>query len=174
MGLQEVGGKHLNASKVEKGDHIQHAKENLDARTFDKICRTIDEAIEDAVNQKTPRLVWLNTGSLVGDRASMPHASHHHLWDAVHALFPSATDPVAVKAQRITVGSLIKWRIALRPEGWLVHYRETDKTDIVSGETISTSEYWIKPAEVVLAAPPTQRSKRGVTVDDLKNRWNKR
>ena len=175
MGLHEVNGKRLTPKSVEKSGHIQHAKDSLSPRTFEKICRTIDQAIEDTICKKNSRLVWMNTGSLVGDRASMPHASHQHLWEAVYGLFPSNTNPVAVKNQRITVGALIKWRVAQRPEEWLVHYRETDKTDIVTGETIYASEYWIKPDDVVLSSPRPKPAKRvGTTIavsDALRRDW---
>lgn len=174
MGLEEVGGKRLHASKLEKGDHVVKLRSGLPAKTFEKLCRTIDEAIEEVVSSKSERLVWLNTGSLVGDRANVPHASHRHLWESVQKLFPSETDPVQVKHRRITVGSLIKWRVALRPEDWLVHYRETNKTDIVSGDLIKASEFWIKPAGVVLTPPPPKRGRQaGPTVEDLMKKFNK-
>lgn len=135
----------------------------------------IDEAIEDTVNKKSGRLVWLNTGSLVGDQAGMPHASHQHLWEAVFELFPDETDPVALKNRRITVGGLIKWRVALRPEDWLVHYRETTKKDIVSGDTIYASEYWIKSEGVVVTSTrPTPSKPNRTTLDDLLNKFSKR
>lgn len=175
MGLQEAAtGKRLNASKIEDSAHVRYAKDNLDRRTLEKICRTIDEAIEEVVSKKT-RLVWLNTGSLVGGRAMVPHGDHQHLWEAIYALFPSSTNPVAIKNQRITVGALVKWRVAQRLEYWLVHYRETNKTDIVSGGTIYASEYWIAPAPLVMTAPAkSAKSATKVTVDDLKNKWNQR
>lgn len=104
----------------------------------------------------------------------MPHGDHQHLWEAIYVLFPSSTNPVAIKNQRITVGALVKWRVAQRTEDWLVHYRETDKTDIVSGFTIYASEYWIKPASVVVnpSAQPAKATSK-VTVEDLKTKWNK-
>lgn len=174
MGLQEVDGTRLHASKLEAGDHIAKLREGLHSKTFDKICETIDEAIEDVVSKTGSRLVWLNTGSLVGDRANLPHASHQHLWDAVYKLFPGNDDPVAVKHRRITVGALIKWRVARRSEDWLVHYGETNKTDIVTGDLIKVSEYWIKPASVVLDPPKPKPSRSpGTTVDDLMKKWSK-
>ena len=122
MGLEEASsGRRFHPSTLEGGLHIVNVRAKLHAKTFEKICRTIDEAIEDVVAAKSAKLVWLNTGSLVGDRSNLPHASHQHLWEAVHKLFPSNTDPVAVKHQRITVGTLIKWRVACRPEDWLMH-----------------------------------------------------
>ncbi len=176
MSLQEAAtGKRLNLKKLGETDHIRNARVALPPRTFEKICNTLDEAIDDTVIKKTARLVWLNTGSLVGDHAGLPHASHHHLWESVFKLFPKETDPVAIKARRITVGSLIKWRVALRPEEWLVHYRETTKTDIVSGDTIFASEYWIKPDDVVVPSTRPKQSKSSrATVDDLRNKFNKR
>lgn len=177
MGLQEAtSGKRLNAKKLAESDHVKEARARLPPRTFEKICNTLDEAIEELVNKKSARFVWMNTGSLVGDRADMSHASHHHLWEAVFKLFPQETDPVAIKHRRITVGALIKWRVALRPEDWLVYPRETAKTDIVSGDTIYANEYWIKPDEVVVTAPPKPSKSKSsrTTVDDLKSRFNKR
>ena len=176
MGLQEAAtGKRFTAAKLAKTDHVKNARDSLNPRTFDKVCRTIDEAIEDTVNKKSARLVWLNTGSLVGDQAGMPHASHQHLWDAVFELFPDETDPVALKNRRITVGGLIKWRVALRPEDWLVHYRETTKKDIVSGDTIYASEYWIKAEGVVVTSTrPTPPKPNRTTLDDLLNKFSKR
>ncbi len=175
MGLEEASsGKRFDPSKLERGVHIVNVRAKLHAKTFEKICRTIDEAIEYVVTTKSAKLVWLNTGSLVGDRANLPHASHQHLWDAVHKLFPSDTDPVAVKHQRITVGALIKWRVAGRPEDWLMHYRETDKTDIVTGDIIKASEYWIKPAGVVFTSAPSVRSSPlDVRLEELKAKFNK-
>ena len=178
MGLQEAAsGKRFTPSKLEESDHITNARAKINARTFEKVCRTIDDAIEEAVAKKTPKLVWLNTGSLVGDHAGISHESHEHLWGAVLKVFPNATDPVAVKGRRITVGALNKWRVALRREDWLVHYRETDKTDIVTGELIKASEYWIKPATVVLAPPPRSKASSKTnkfTVEDLMDKFNKR
>lgn len=175
MGLEEAAtGKRLVASKIEDSSHVRNAKENLSRRTLEKMCRTIDEAIEDIVAKKAAKLVWLSTGSLVGGRAMLPHGDHQHLWEAICALFPSSTDPVAIKNQRITVGALVKWRVARRPEDWLVHYRETGKTDIVSGATIYASEYWIKPASVVMTmAPKAAKASVRATLEDLKSKWNK-
>lgn len=174
MSLREAAsGKVLSPSKIEAGDHVRFSRHTLDPRTFDKICRTIDDAIESEVNKKSPKLVWLNTGSLVGARATVPHGAHEHLWEAAYKMFPGDSDPVAVKARRITVGSLIKWRIALRPERWLVHYRETDKTDIVSGELIHASEYWIEPHGATFPDPPSKRSSMKATIDDLLKKFGK-
>lgn len=175
MGLQETSGKRLHASKLEVGDHVVKARRDLKSVTFDKLCATIDAAIEDVVANKAPNLVWLNAGSLVGDRASLPHAAHQHLWDAMFRLFPGSTDPVAEKHRRITVGAIIKWRVARRPEDWLVHYRETERTDVVSGDLIKASEFWIKPAGVVLAATRGPKANGGkATIEDLKKKWSKR
>jgi hypothetical protein len=173
MGLQEASrGKRFRASELERGKHIAKLRNSLHPRTFDKICRTIDDAIEDIVATKSAKLIWLNTGSLVGNRASLPHGSHQHLWEAIYKLFPDNTDPVAVKHQLITVGALIKWRVTLRPEDWLVHYRETNKTDPVTGEYISASEYWIKLAGITVASTPAKRSSLGATVEDLRKKFN--
>lgn len=173
MSLEEASsGKRFRANKLERGAHIVKLKRSLHTRTFEKICRTIDEAIEDVVHNKSGKLVWLNTGSLVGDRANLPHASHQHLWDAIFKLFPSYTDPVAIKHQRITVGALIKWRVARRPEDWLVHYRETNKTDIVTGDRINASEYWIR-LRGAADVPRNDKVPVGVTLEDLQNKFGK-
>jgi len=174
MSLREAAsGKLLAVSKIEQGDHIRHSRQSLDPRTFDKICRTIDDAIEAVVTKKSPRLVWLNAGSLVGGRSAVPHGAHEHLWDAACKMFPGDSDPVAVKARRITVGSFIKWRIALRPERWLVHYRETDKRDIVSGELIHASEYWIEPNDSIFPGP-ARETPAAATIEDLKKKFGSR
>lgn len=174
MGLQDTSGKRLHATKLENGDHVVKARGDLNPKTFEKICKTIDEAIEDVVGNKAPNLVWLNAGSLVGDRATLEHAAHHHLWDAMFKLFPGSTDPVAEKHRRITVGAIIKWRVARRPEDWLVHYRETERKDVVSGDLIKASEFWIKPGGPIQSPTRARRPRENrTTVDDLKKKWSK-
>ena len=147
MSLHDVNGRLIRPEKVEESRHIVHARTRWHPKTFAKVCKTIDEAIEHVANTGG-RLAWMNTGSLVGNGSPLPHAWHHHLWSAVLELFPAVNDVVAEKGRRITVGAFVKWRTSLRDEHWFVHYRETGKEDVVTGDEIFAGEYWIKPSGI--------------------------
>jgi hypothetical protein len=153
MSLHDVAGKWIDPDKAEASEHIQCARRELPQRTFDKICRTIDAAIEEAAASGRS-LVWMNTASLVGHGAPLRHDWHEHLWRSICKVYSDSPDPVAEKARRITVGAWVKWRTSLRPEPWLVHWRETGKADPVSGGEIFAGEYWI------CTAPPVVRLER--------------
>ena len=66
---------------------------------------------------------------------------------------------------------MIKWRTSMRDERWLVAHRETGKRDVVTGEEIKASEYWIADDAVRLRHQRPRAPK--TTVDDLKRKWDK-
>lgn len=148
MGLKDIRGKRITASAAEEHPHVQNALNKWGSRTSGKVCDSIDCEIQKVVDHGG-RLSWMNTGSLLGHGSGLPPARHKHLWRSVYALFPK-DDPVAEKERLVTVGALVKWRIALRSENWLVHYRPTGKEDIITGEEIHAGEYWIAPSAAVM------------------------
>ena len=98
-------------------------KKKLPQVTFDKLVRTVDQAIDSVKPSETSRLVWTRSSALFGHGSSQPHKSIEHLWGSVETIFGQD------KYSLIAVGGLLRWRISIRKENWLVYRRDSDTLD---------------------------------------------
>lgn len=138
MSLYQVPGDSLVSPKrTESYEYIQALQRKLPQQTFDKIVRTIDNAIHNAKPSKSSGLVWVTSASLFGYSSMQPNQHVNHLWHSVVSIV--GPDKGCLKA----VGGLLRWRIA-SSEGntWLVT-TDTIGIDPDDGKKITRSEYWI-------------------------------
>ncbi len=166
MALFNVNGGHKNAYlidpvDVEDSEYIAACKRNLNTRRFERVVKTVDEAIDFVVTNNLGKLIWTKAGASFGRRSKNPTDRINHLWDAV-------TEAVGDgKECLITIGCFLRWRIALRPETWLLWVEETDDLDPDTGAKIKVSQYWVD--DTFLPVPPKKTG-----VDALKERWGAR
>ena len=129
------------AEDIEEFEYIQAIMNKMHAKTFDKILRTIDEAIADTAKTRDGKLVWTKTGALLGFSSDQPHKDIEHLWAKVAELMGDGKELLKC------VGSLVLWRIALRAEScgetWLWFQQDSDTYDKDTGKKIKISTYWI-------------------------------
>jgi hypothetical protein len=157
QGLTDVTNKpsKVKPSDAESYDVIQAVKRKIPSQSWDRIVETVDEAIESSI-QDSGKLTWTKTGVLFGHGSLQPKRHVDHLWDNV---IKAVGDD---KNCLMAVGGLLRWRISVRKETWLVYRRETGDVDPISGKNITVSEYWINQSYV----PPVQAS-----VADLAKAW---
>ena len=134
------GGYYISPESCEQSEWIQAFKRKEDPRTFDKVVRTLDAAIEMEVNdsQNKCRITFTKTGAAVGFNSKQPANDVNHAWDAVLATMGTGRPAI------FTMGALYKWRIAVRTEKyWLMRKEETGAVDPLTGEPIVAAEYFI-------------------------------
>lgn len=129
---------------------LQAARRRIDSRRFQKDCDIIDAEIDRtvALGQAKNKLVFTKAGFIVGHSSNAPHKDVQHVWDSADMIFPSAmtlnrTDQLALENQKKFIGGLVRWRISLRPETWLVYRRLSGEVHPHTGKEITVSEYWI-------------------------------
>lgn len=171
MPLFNVNGGRANAYKIEPNDveesqYVEACKRNLDPRRFARAVKTVDEAVDFVVANGLGKLIWTKAGASFGHRSKNPHDRINHLWDAV-------VDAVGDgKECLITVGCLLRWRIALRPETWLLWVEETDDIDPDTGNKIKVSQYWVDNSFL----PPKPKKPKTIAtgIDALREQWGAR
>jgi len=117
--------------------HIQVVLKSYPAVTFKKILRILDEAIDSVKPSKSSRLVWTKTGALFGRNTERPLRDVDYVWEKVIGAVGNDKNCL------ITMGSLFRWRISLRPETWLVYRQDSENIDPTTGRAILISTYWI-------------------------------
>jgi hypothetical protein len=127
----------VKSRDAENYDVIQAVKRKSHTATWDKIVRTIDSGIEYAMDTGNGRLVWSKSAALFGHSSPLPKRDVDHLWE--HIISAVGDDKECKQA----VGGLLRWRISLRGETWLVFRKDSGEIDPVTGKQITISEYWI-------------------------------
>jgi hypothetical protein len=155
-------------------DLLCKARKNIGEIRFQKDCRIIDAALEKLVveGQAKNKLIFTKAGFLVGHQSQAPHVEVQHVWDSAEFAFPSQmtlnrTDELAAECQLKFVGGLVRWRISMLDDTWLVYRRESGKFNKFTGKEITVSEYWIDN-NFVFTPPP---KKRGFGMDELKGKF---
>lgn len=149
MPLQEFYSKRaLSIKSREKHRCVLGLKRKMRDVSFDKTCRIIDEILEQLVQDRLGKLVYTRTGFLLGHQSILPHADHKYIWDKVPTILINKNnqqlwDPLESKLVLQTIGAMVMWRIALRPENWLVSFLESGKFDVVTGNEIKIAQYWV-------------------------------
>lgn len=130
----------VTAKKCETADWVKAVRRKAHPKTFERIVKTLDEGIERIIVENDGKLVWAKTGSLMGHKSGGPKRDIDHAWDAVIDVVGDGRPCV------FAMGQLTKWRIAVRPETWLMFLRDVEKVDPLTGDEIFTAEYWINEA----------------------------
>lgn len=123
-------------------DAIQTYLKKEHPRTVERVLKTIDEGIERAI-QTCGRLVFTKTGIIMGEKSMGPKQHVDHAWDSVVSVM--GPDRPCI----FTMGALVKWRISLRPETWLMYKRDSGQYDHLTGEEYTVAEYWVNESFVL-------------------------
>lgn len=130
-------GKLVDSSKLESDEIIQAFKRKLHAKTVARCIKTIDDQLNSLTPSEQSKLIWTRASALVGHSSMGPKKHIDHLWDSLISIVGDE------RLLLITMGTLLRWRVSLREENWLVYRRDSNLVDEVSGRTIKISEYWI-------------------------------
>ena len=137
------GGRIITASGVENTDLIKGFRRNTHEKSFEKIVRIMDEAVESiATKQGSISIPWACVGSLFGDRANvLGHGDVEYVWDKIIEIMGPD------RFCRMTLGSILMWRVAHRAEEtnekWFATQTEYDELDPETGKPITRYEYFI-------------------------------
>jgi hypothetical protein len=138
---------------------VQALEKKLPANTFDRIVKTVDEAIEHVRPTQKSKLVWTRMAALFGNNSLEPKKHIDHMWDKIIQI-------TGEDLARLAIGGLLRWRISLRDETWLVYRRDSGDRDPLTNKLITISEYWIdnnyrpknqKPKDLVSALTMLQQ-----------------
>jgi hypothetical protein len=154
----------VDPEEAEAFDTIVALKRDLPANTFDRLVKTVDEMIESVDPTDTSKLVWTKAGALFGHGSEGPKKWIEHLWEKVIDVV--GPDRLCL----IAVGSLLRWRISLRSETWLVYRRESGSKDPMTGKPVLISEYWINEDYVFKG----KKKKKGLDVSGLEEKFGRR
>lgn len=131
-------------------------------QSFDKMVRTISEAIRNEKPSKSSQLVWTRIAKMFGEGSQNPHSDVELLWERVGAVFGHDK-----KWTGIGVGSLMYWQTACVPDNiWLCDKVETGGYDYQDEKDITYMMYWI---DNTYAPPPPKGGP--LNLGGLKDRW---
>ena len=149
-------GTPIDPKKAEHAEALEALRKKCHAKTFDKMIRTVDNALEGLKPSKSSGLTWTKTGAILGNDSSEPLEAINHLWQK--------TDEVlGGRPTLFAIGQLVKWRVSLREEIWLMFRQESKKRDDLTHELIKVATYWIDDDFIT--------PKRN-TLEDLTTRFN--
>jgi hypothetical protein len=151
------GFRRLDPEDIEEWDVLKKARKEFHPKTFDKMIRTTDEAIENINPSVKSNLKWTKSGAIFGYSSCEPVEAINHVWKHAIELWGDTKIPL------LFVGSLLMWRISIRPEQWLTYASETGKIDPDSSKEITERSYWIN-----------EEVKTEYTAEDLKKKFNQR
>jgi hypothetical protein len=146
----------VNPRDAENYDILQGALRALDTRRFAKDVRIIDGAIQLSIDEATAnnRLVFTKAGILVGHHSLTPHADVNHVWESAELSYPAQLpsgriNEVAAEVQLKFVGGLVRWRISVLVDTWLVYREPNGEHNKFTGKEIRVSKYWVDNNYVV-------------------------
>lgn len=141
MPLYDVTGKDFKVDvEYEENTELINAlrrRYSSNPQTFKMILRIIDDALNSLKPSISSELVWTKTGALFGKTSNRPLHDVDRLWSRVEGAVGEGKNTLR------TMGNLMRWRIAVREETWLVYRQETEEIDPDTGKKISISCYWI-------------------------------
>lgn len=160
----DINGILVTEKMADVSGYIKALRLKLPATSFDRVVKTVDEAIGHLVQSGDNKLIWTKMGAMFGHKSMQPKARVDHLWEKVIQSVGDGTNCLK------TVGTLLRWRLSARDENWLLYRRETGDIDVSTGKNIYVSEYWIKDDFVHIPKPKVKSS--GFSVNDLKTKFN--
>jgi len=121
-------------------DYLKKALKGMHPASFEKICSTLDNALDRQKPSASSNLVWTKFGALAGPNSNEPVRDINHLWEKSTILFGDG------KTLMKFLGVMLMWRISIRNETWLVYRQETKNVDQDTGKIIHVCNYWIDPS----------------------------
>jgi len=137
------GMKPVSSDSMGDSKYIKVLRRDLHDRSFEKIVRIMDEAIaEVASKQGSLSVPWACVASLVGNTSNtLGHGDVEYVWQKVIEIMGPD------RFCRMTMGSLLMWRIAVRAEdfdeNWIGYQNDYEEIDPETGEKITRYEYFI-------------------------------
>lgn len=138
----------------EQNDHVRAFLKRCDPDDLVRILSALDSGIDHCVEAAriNNRISFTKTGIVVGERSVLPPEDVDFIWSTILRLLGDQ-DRTAI----FTMGSLFKWRMALRTEEhWLMKIDETGSTDPLTGEPVKAAEYFLSDSFI----PPVRRQKK--------------
>lgn len=167
MPLYDVTNREVEVSSDDASSYevIEALRRHLPKSTFDRLVKTVDEMIDQLRPSEKSKFVWTRMAAILGRGSLGPKKHIDHLWDKVISVV--GEDRLSLMA----VGGLLRWRISLRQEMWLVYRRDSDEQDKETGKLITVSEYWINPKYV-----PEKKPKQTIvqSIENLRDAWGAR
>ena len=132
-------------------DVLQKAVAELGKIRFEKDCEIVDYAISEAVQQANDanRLVFAKTGMLFGQTSTVCNVKDYmHIWASAEMVFRTVglsgrQLEQSEEMHRKLVGGLVRYRMTIREENWLVFREESGLFNKYTGEEIRVSKYWV-------------------------------
>jgi hypothetical protein len=128
---------YVDPERAYESDYVQALKRVLNKKTFDRMIKTIDEALDDLKPSATSKLIFTKMAALFGPGSVVPARYVNHLWDNVVSVVGDGKECL------LAIGSMLRWRVSVRKEKWLVYKQVTEDLDPDTGKKISVSHYWI-------------------------------
>lgn len=143
MPLTDVthGERLVDPARAEQDPWVSAIARRKHARTFNKMIRIMDNAIQSVVDSghNSGNLIWTKAGVLFGHGSGQVHGDVNYLWDEIIQVTGNGRECL------FALGTMLKWRFSLRSEDWLVYKRLDDNHfDEVTGDPIRVAEYWIR------------------------------
>jgi hypothetical protein len=130
---------------------IQKAKKEVGSLRFKKDCDISDVAIDSVIDKAKAgnKLAFLKAGIVFGQSSQLCTVKdYNHIWDTAEIAYPTTGTTgrqrdLLGEYQLRFVGGLLRWRVALQDDTWLVYRRDSGTFNKYTGEEIKISEYWI-------------------------------
>lgn len=135
--VMEKPAKLVKTKKTENYELLLKAKEDLHAKTFDRIVKTYDEYLDAITEMKGAKLVYTKTAIIVGHHSPVATAKVNHIWDNIEKVLPME------KHKKMCLGGFLRWRISVRDETWLTFVEKREERDPDTGKKITVSHYWV-------------------------------
>lgn len=143
--------KKLNAydhMRIESWDVIKKPRKTLNTNSWDKMVRTVDNAIQSISPSVSSKLIWTKCAALFGTKSQQPLEAVDHLWRMAEKTFGRS------EFSLMFVGAFLMWRISFisRPqrEGGTGDQWFTVQVDHPSGEVdpitnkpLTERHYWV-------------------------------
>ena len=133
----------IKHAKIEKNDVFTAIKNRVKKATWDRLLKTVHEAVESILQQDPTKLTWTRAGVLFGYNSNQPLKRVNHLWDSIINVVGDG------KMCKLGVGCLLQHNISQRPEKWFMIKRETGEWDKEEDKEITIREYWINENAVI-------------------------
>ena len=157
---------------------LTYAKKEIGNLRFDKDCRIIDAELKRIVSEGKAKnkLVFTKAGFITGHSSKAPHVDVQHVWDSAEMAFPTKMtlnryNENAGENQLKFIGGLVRWRISLLDDTWLVYRQPSGTFNKFTGKEITISEYWIND-DYIYEGPVKKKS--GLDLSGLSEKWGAR
>jgi hypothetical protein len=158
---------YVDPEKAHDSEFIQALERVLKPNVFARIVKTIDEALDNLKPSAKSKLVFTRMAALFGHNNIQPKRWEAHLWDnVVHVVGDG-------KECLLAIGSMLRWRVSVRPETWLVYKQVTEDEDPETGKKISVSHYWIDEEFIPNIVKKKERSLE-LDIKGLEKAWGTR